>query len=120
MTRQRTQRRSREPQLISIEAHRASCGHGSPCGCSVATDYQKKVSCCIKCPFSQCVFDTTARTERRSKSLARQEQVVSLYKEGIPSYIIAQTVGITKRTVFRLLREERKNKTKLVALTDSV
>ncbi|MEX2245735.1 MAG: hypothetical protein WEC75_03520 [Dehalococcoidia bacterium] len=62
---------------------------------------------CLRCPLARCKYDEPGgarrmRTERRDREIARLRR-----RHRVPVDMLAQTYGITRRSVFRILRGTR-------------
>ena len=68
-------------------------------GCNLAPS-------CLNCPFPQCRYDTRDMIRlERSKSDATQ--ACDLYVTGLNAAQVADVLGISKRSVFRLMARKR-------------
>jgi hypothetical protein len=62
---------------------------------------------CLRCPFEQCKYDLK-RSERTPSTLARDREIVLLrQKYRAPIHMLCQTYGLSRRSVFRILRAAR-------------
>lgn len=73
-----------------------NCEHYS-CGCLV-TD------CCLNCPLAQCVFEDNAPTINEIRLKLRDERIEALLSRDFSAILIAEVVGVSERTVHRLVR----------------
>ncbi len=72
----------------------------SDSGCELAPS-------CLRCPLVRCKYDEPAGT-RTITADARARQIVRLHADGRASITqLAETYGITRRHVFRILRASR-------------
>ena len=81
---------------------RAPCGHLPPCGCPAASGYSGNTSCCIRCPFEVCVFDSDSHETQKSLTVLKAETVAFMYIEGVPIHHIADRLGISPRNTYKL------------------
>ena len=68
-------------------------------GCSVAPH-------CLQCPLPRCRYEVPGGL-RAIINEARDRQMVELRRGGVPVEMIATTLHVSRRTVFRCLREQR-------------
>jgi hypothetical protein len=61
---------------------------------------------CLSCPLARCIYDDP-RQGRGAGVRLRDAQIARLYREGWTAGAIAARYGITRRSVFRVLRRER-------------
>ena len=81
---------------------RAPCGHLPPCGCPAASGYIGNTSCCIRCPFEDCVFDSNNHNTQKSLTVLKAETVAFMYIEGVPIHHIADRLGMSPRNAYKL------------------
>ena len=81
---------------------RAPCGHLPPCGCPTASKFIGSTSCCIKCPFEVCVFDSDSHDGQKSLTVLKAETVAFMYTEGVPIEYIADRLGMSIRNTYKL------------------
>jgi len=78
-------------------SYRALCGHLGKCGCDVS-------GCCFNCPLPLCRYDQ-GFSLRTLRSAGRTRQIITMRGQGIKVSDIAPVVGISKRSVYRLLAQ---------------
>lgn len=62
---------------------------------------------CLRCPLPHCKYDVP-RTSRRLAHSARDRDIVLLRRRhAVPVEMIAVTYGISRRQVFRILRQQQ-------------
>jgi transposase-like protein len=61
---------------------------------------------CLTCPLVRCRYDEPGGA-RRLLSDARDQTIIALQRQGRPINAIAARLGISRRTVFRVLARER-------------
>ena len=57
---------------------------------------------CLNCPFSQCRYDEPGRRQKRKE--LRNREMLRLLEEGKGIKELAQCFGVSKRTVYRIMR----------------
>ncbi len=57
---------------------------------------------CLNCPFSQCRYDESGRRQKRKE--LRNKEMLRLLGEGKGIKELAQRFGVSKRTVYRIMR----------------
>lgn len=64
---------------------------------------------CFTCPLPQCIFENSEDSRRMRgpmmKTLQKLEQVRQLKKDGYTSDAMANIMGTSRRTVYRLLQQ---------------
>ena len=77
-------------------------------GCKQADDYlgEGKKSSCLNCPFfpSPCVEDKDFRYINNLKMQQRDAKIIELWKKGTKIKDIIKTFGLSRRTVYRVIR----------------
>jgi hypothetical protein len=64
---------------------------------------------CLTCPLARCQFDVPQRERRRVRLDARDREIAFLReRHGAPIGMLAEYYGITRRTVFHVLAQQRK------------
>ena len=58
---------------------------------------------CLNCPFPRCVYDEAGGVSKKRKRL-RNEDVLTLHREGMTPQELTQLYGVSKRTIYRILR----------------
>lgn len=60
---------------------------------------------CLRCPLARCKHDE--RGGARKLSMAARDREIALLRRryGAPLHMLAQTYGLSRRTIFRILRE---------------
>jgi DNA invertase Pin-like site-specific DNA recombinase len=76
-----------------------------------STDHPRDEGCdlypsCLNCPLPKCI-DDIPKERHRVKFEARDKGIVELRQKGAPLEIIAKRYGISRRTVFRILKQGR-------------
>ena len=61
---------------------------------------------CLTCPLPRCIYDE-ARPGRRAGKPLRDREMARLADEGWSVRALADRYGLTRRHVFRILRQER-------------
>lgn len=54
---------------------------------------------CLRCPLPACAYDDP------SLAIARRLQALTLHERGLPTREIAAAIGVSERTVYRLLKD---------------
>lgn len=101
-----------------VYASRAACGHIKPCGCIQASRKLGGGSCCLRCPFEECLFDVEGvapdprqgetaivKAEERSD---RDAAILTLYSWGWGPVKLAEEFNLSKRHVYNLLKKAKK------------
>lgn len=62
---------------------------------------------CLSCPLPQCIFDVGAQAAQLSeqKRSHKRAQALAMHRQGEHPDTIAQTANISRRTLYRWLRE---------------
>jgi hypothetical protein len=68
-------------------------------GCEFATS-------CLRCPLERCRYETPG-SSRALRQTPRDRALRQRRSEGVPIETIALEVGLSRRTVFRILAQER-------------
>ena len=65
-------------------------------------------SSCLRCPLPRCKYDGPTLTLRRL-TLARRDREIALLRRRhrAPIGMLAETYGLTRRSIFRILSEQR-------------
>ena len=62
---------------------------------------------CLKCPFDRCKYDERGGSQRM-RMQARDREISHIReRHGAPIDMLAMTYGVSRRTVFRILKEQR-------------
>jgi hypothetical protein len=60
---------------------------------------------CLRCPLPRCKYDDTA-TSRQVATAARDREIALLRRKyRAPVYMLMQTYGLSRRSIFRIVRE---------------
>ncbi len=63
---------------------------------------------CLRCPLAQCQYDVPERQRRRVRLDARDREIALLReRHGAPIDMLASYYGLTRRTVFHVLAQQR-------------
>jgi hypothetical protein len=63
---------------------------------------------CLRCPLAQCQYDVPERQRRRVRLDARDREIAMLReRHHAPIDALATTYGLTRRTVFHILAQQR-------------
>ncbi|HEX77490.1 MAG TPA: helix-turn-helix domain-containing protein [Dehalococcoidia bacterium] len=65
-------------------------------GCALAPS-------CLNCPFPRCAYEEPGGVSQKRKRL-RNSEVLRLHQEGVSPQELAQSFGVSKRTIYRILR----------------
>jgi hypothetical protein len=65
---------------------------------------------CLRCPFERCKYDAAA-TRRRTTEARDREIALLRRKYGAPLHMLCQTYNLSRRSIFRILREAAGSKT---------
>lgn len=103
MTTELSGRMIRKDALPSDIRFNATCGHYSKCGCEVT-------GCCFDCPLPVCKYElphglNTLRAQQRALRIAH------FTGEGFSVDWIARVMGLSRRTVFRVLAGDKRRLT---------
>ena len=71
--------------------------------CQYRDDGCELASSCLNCPFSRCVYDEPGGVSQRRKSL-RNDEVLRLHRAGMRPQELARSYGVSRRTIYRVLR----------------
>jgi hypothetical protein len=64
---------------------------------------------CLTCPLARCQFDVPEAERRRVRLDARDREIALLReRHGAPIWMLAEYYGITRRTVFHVLAQQRR------------
>lgn len=77
-----------------------------PEGCSHPDDGCSISKSCFDCPLPMCRYDHPGGL-RSVLNLARDRKILGMRALGAPTEIIANEIGVSRRTVFRILKESR-------------
>lgn len=62
---------------------------------------------CLRCPLARCKYDEP-RADRRAPTRVRDREIALLRRRHrAPVALLAGTYGLTRRSIFRILREQR-------------
>jgi hypothetical protein len=62
---------------------------------------------CLRCPLARCKYDVPGGG-RRLVTQSRDREIARLRRRhGVPIDMLAQTYGVTRRSIFRILRDTR-------------
>ena len=63
---------------------------------------------CLRCPLARCRYDSTPGGLRRLKTEARDREIALIrHRYRTPISALAATYGLTRRSIFRILSEQR-------------
>jgi hypothetical protein len=74
----------------------ALCGHPGECGCQVA-------QCCESCPLERCKYDV-GQNALQIVAADRRTLIVGALQRGASVATIVQSLGVSRRTVFRAIQ----------------
>lgn len=97
--RRKVRRDARRPD---IRRSSLTCGHPAPCGCEYGA------RCCFDCPLPECNY-VAGISGPRTESLRRAREAEALRRQGFRAVEIARRIGVSRRTVYRLLELDRSN-----------
>lgn len=80
-------------------------------GCELATAYLGHQSRCYQCPFPNCIYEEPRGRQRWAKRLRDREIVRQLTTESKGTKEVAAMLGISQRTVQRVLKRARNEST---------
>lgn len=82
----------------------APCGHPRPCGCVAGG------SCCARCGYDPdfCIDDVRGGRPRFLRGLDKRDAAIrEVVRDGVAASAVAECLGLSERTVFRVLAEAR-------------
>ena len=65
---------------------------------------------CLTCPLPHCIYDAPHGRRAMLKETRNRELLKVYYKEGLNIETLAQRFGITERSVYRIISENREDK----------
>lgn len=62
---------------------------------------------CLRCPFARCKYDERGGSQRMTLQARDREIARRFRRDQVPVDMLADTFGVTERTVFRILKSTR-------------